>query len=176
VRNNHGWEPDGEILADPAVIDSCKILAGEGLALDLHFRDQTELSLALRIADALPELTIIIDHLGKPLVKDTALFGEWKYSIDELAKRQNIYLKYSGWSTFLGQARADDIRGHVDHAFRAFSADRIMFGSNWPVALVASDYRKTFQATLDALPALSSDELNSFLNGTAVKCYRLVAV
>jgi L-fuconolactonase len=173
IRNNHGWLPDGEILATPQAYPSCKMLASAGLSLDLHFRDQRELPLALSIAEAVPELTLIIDHLGKPLVRDRAAFAQWQDSISRLADYPNIFLKYSGWATFLGGARSDDIRRHVEHAFSAFGAERIMFGSNWPVALVADDYETTFRATMEALPVLDEDALRAFLSETALRCYRL---
>lgn len=171
VRNNHGWAPDGEIAATPAVLDSCRLLADSGLTLDLHFRDQRELSIALSLADAVPDLKVIIDHLGKPLIRETSLFDEWKRAITELAARPNVYLKYSGWATFLGGARAQDVRGHVAHALKAFGVKRMMFGSNWPVALVADSYGATYQATLDAVPDLGPDAWRGLMRETALTCY-----
>ncbi len=173
IRNNHGWAPDGDILGTPTVLDSCRLLAERGLALDLHFSDQRELPLALALADALPALRLVIDHLGKPLIREPALFSDWKNSITELASRPNIYLKYSGWATFLDCARADDVRDHARHAMNTFGAERMMFGSNWPVALVADSYAETYRATLDALPQLDDAQWRSLLRKTALKCYRL---
>lgn len=173
VRNNHGWEPDGEVLATPAVLDSCRLLAERGLTLDLHFRDQRELALALALADAVPGLTLIIDHLGKPLIREPALFGDWKQAMGELAGRPNVFLKYSGWATFLGNARAEDVRDHAAHALETFGAERMMFGSNWPVALVADSYEATYRATLAALPELDDAAWRSLLRETALRCYRL---
>jgi L-fuconolactonase len=171
IRNNHGWAPDGEVLATLQVLDSCRLLAERGLTLDLHFRDQRELPIAVAIADAVPELTLIIDHLGKPLLRDRALFADWKRDIAELADRPNVFLKYSGWATFLGGARADDVRELAAHAIDTFGAGRMMFGSNWPVALVADSYAATYRATMEALPALSNDEWRMLLRGTAQRCY-----
>ena len=173
VRNNHGWAPDGDIIARAAVLDSCRLLAERGLVLDLHFGDQRELPLALTLADAVPELTLVIDHLGKPLIRERALFDDWKRCITELAKRPNVYMKYSGWATFLGGARAEDVRDHATYALRAFGAERLMFGSNWPVALVADSYAATYHATLSALPELSDAEWRNLLRETALKCYRV---
>lgn len=173
LRNNHGWEPDGNILATPAVLDSCRLLAERGLTLDLHFQDQTELPLAIRIAREVPGLTLIINHMGKPLITDGALFEPWKEAISELARYPNIYLKYSGWATFLGEARADTIRPYVEHALAAFGANRIMFASNWPVALVADSYENTYRASIEALPDLTTDEYSELLRGTAQRCYTL---
>jgi len=171
VRNNHGWLPDGDILATPAVIDSCRLLAERKLNLDLHFRDYRELPLALKLAAEVPELALIIDHLGKPLIKDADAFEPWAQTMAKLSEIPNLFLKYSGWATFLGRAQASDVRRYIEYALEKFGPDRMMFGSNWPVALVADSYEATFRATLDALPALSEADMNNILRETAVRCY-----
>lgn len=173
VRNNHGWAPDGEILASAEVLDACRFLAAHGLTLDLHFRDQTELGLGAQIAREVPDLTIIIDHLGKPLIRDTARFDQWKGAMAELASLPNVFLKCSGWATFLGKAEAGDVQRHIAHALDCFGPERTMFGSNWPVALVADSYAATYSATLEALPPLAKEGLEAILSGTALRCYKL---
>ncbi|MCA8902385.1 MAG: amidohydrolase family protein [Hyphomonas sp.] len=171
IRNNYGWEPDGEILSSPDVLDSCRFLADNNLTLDLHFRDQTELHFATALAQKLPDLTIIIDHLGKPLINAPQTFDQWATDIETLSGLRNVFMKYSGWATFLGRADADKVRKYVSHTLKTFGVERMMFASNWPVALVADSYTSTYHATIEALPDLKPDELEHIFRKTALRCY-----
>lgn len=173
IRNNHGWAPDGEILATSAVFDSCRLLAERGLTLDLHFQDQRELPLAIKIADQFPDLVLVINHMGKPLIAEEGFFEPWKEAIGTLAQYPNIYLKYSGWATFLGEARAGTIKPYIEYALNEFGANRVMFASNWPVALVADSYENTYRASINALPGLSQEELQALFRDTALRCYSM---
>jgi L-fuconolactonase len=171
IRNNHGWEPDRDVLASAAVVDSCRVLAERHLTLDLHFADDGELPLAITLAERVPELTCVVDHLGKPRLGDKKAFLTWTRFITELSQLPNVFIKYSGWATFMQRTDPSDVKPYIDVVLEAFGSDRVMYGSNWPVALVSGSYYDTYRATLDAVAGLGAEELHNLLHRTAAKCY-----
>jgi L-fuconolactonase len=171
IRNNHKWAPDGDVVATAQALDSCRLLAERRLPLDLHVPDYRDLFVLVKLIEQVPEGVYIIDHLGKPLLDVPAAFAPWAEAMSILSSFPNVYVKYSGWATFMGRTLAADVRPYIDRALEKFGAQRVMFGSNWPVALVAGSYDQTYQATLDALTGLSPTELKSVLRDTALRCY-----
>jgi L-fuconolactonase len=171
IRNNHGWEPDGNVLSAPGVVDSCRVIAEQRLTLDLHFADDTELPLAVSLAERVPDLTCVIDHLGKPRLGNGTAFTSWAASMKRLSALPNVYVKYSGWATFVHRAMAADVRPYIDLVLDLFGASRVMYGGNWPVALVSGSYQQTYQATLEAIADRSAAELEDILYRTAARCY-----
>lgn len=171
IRNNHLWAPDGDIIARPDAREACRLIAQRGLVLDLHFRDQSELPIAFDLIDAIPEGRFVIDHLGKPLLNDPDGFAPWAQAMATLSRAPNVFVKYSGWSTFMGRADSGDVRRYVERALELFGPERLMYGGNWPVALVAADYATTFRATLDALGGVDQEGLADIFRNTAARCY-----
>lgn len=171
VRNNHDWVPDGDIISRSQALDSCRLIAERGLTLDLHFPDYRTLTLAAQLAEKVPAGRYIIDHLGKPALDVPEAFAPWAASMTILSEFPEVYVKYSGWATFMRRTRAADVQRYVDFALERFGPDRIMFASNWPVALVAGTYHDTFAATLEAISHLSGADLDMILRGTAERCY-----
>lgn len=172
VRALHRWEPDGEVLADPAVIDSVRVLADRGVPLDLFVNDHTELALLPPIIEAVPHGRYVIDHLGRPPIDGDATARRiWATSMTRLAGLPNVFVKYSGWATTVGRVLASDVAAFGHHVLSSFGAERTMFASNWPVALTAGSYHDTFAATLESLSWLPPEELDDVLAGTARRCY-----
>ncbi len=171
IRNNHLWAPDGDVLASDRCLPSVRLLAERGLALDLHFPDYTTLGLALRLADAVPDIRLVIDHLGKPDLRSRDAFEPWAEAVAALSRHPNVFLKHSGWATFMGRTRASDVQPYVDRALELFGPDRMLFASNWPVALVAGSYRDTYDATLATLAGIGADALDAVMYRTARRCY-----
>jgi L-fucono-1,5-lactonase len=173
IRALHRWAPDGEILADPEVVQSCRLLADRGLPLDLFLNDHSELPLLLPILEAVPDGRFIIDHLGRPPIGlDATAQRLWQVAMTRLAQLPNVYVKFSGWGTNVARAVAADVRMYGDHVLATFGPGRTIYASNWPVALVAASYRDTFTATLEALSGLSPAGLEDVLGNTARVCYR----
>lgn len=171
IRNNHRWIPDGEVLATPKAIDSCRLLAERRLPLDIHVPDYRDLPVVARLVQQVPEGIYVIDHLGKPALDQAEAFGPWAESMSLLSTFPNVFVKYSGWATFVRRTLATDVRRHIDLVLEQFGPHRVMFGSNWPVALVAGDYHSTYRATLAAIGHLSRPDLENILHGTAQRCY-----
>ena len=171
IRNNHRWEPDGDVLATPAALDSCKLLAERGLPLDIHVPDYRDLDVALRVIEEVPDNAYIIDHLGKPLLDVEEAFDPWARSMSALSEFPNVYVKFSGWATFVARTRTSDVQRYIDFVLGRFSPQRVMFGSNWPVALLAGSYEDTFDASLEALASLNDSDRTHILRDTALRCY-----
>lgn len=171
IRNNHGWEPDGKVLETPGVVASCQAVADRGLTMDVHVADDTELPLVVTLAERVPELTIIVDHLGKPRLGDQSAFRSWSASMRQLAALPNVYVKYSGWATFTRRTLPTDVKAYIDVALDEFGSRRVMYGGNWPVALVAGSYGDTYRATLEAVADRTTTELQDMLHDTAISCY-----
>jgi L-fuconolactonase len=140
-------EPDPQWLARPEVRRGLKAVADAGLPYDLLVRP-TQAAAGLDAVRALPELTFVLDHLGKPPIATAALSSAegaaWAAWIRELAAEPNVVCKLSGmvteahWETWT----VADLRPYAEVALEAFGPDRLMFGSDWPVCLLAGDLHR----------------------------------
>ena len=173
IRNNHRWKPDGDVLATREVIAACRVVKEQGLRLDVHVEDDRDLPLVLAVAESIPELTLIVDHLGKPRIAEGRYFNDWRGWMQRLSELPNVYVKYSGWSTFLPRVDASDVAQYVASTIEMFGAFRVMYGGNWPVALVTDSYCATYEATLQAVEHCSDAELEHIFHRTATNCYDL---
>jgi L-fuconolactonase len=171
VRNHHRWAPDADILATPAALASVRRVAELGLSLDVLLHGQADLPMILKLCEDVPEGRYIIDHLGRPTLGSADAFAPWSASMAELSRFPNVYIKYSGWATLMEYPKAADVKRHIDFILETFGSERIMFASNWPVALVAGSYQETYEATLEAIQGLSRPDLENLMRGTAKRCY-----
>jgi L-fuconolactonase len=176
VRHLNHEEADPDWLVRPAVIDSLRVLQAHGLVFEavsvwpLHLRHVPTL------ARACPDLTIVVDHLAKPPIKGGDLTA-WASDLRNAAACPNVHAKVSGlntaadWETWT----AEDLVPAIGTAVEAFGTDRLMFGSDWPVALLAGDYDRVWRATCRALSllSLSDAEQAGILGDNAAALYRL---
>ncbi|MDR7183760.1 L-fuconolactonase [Microbacterium trichothecenolyticum] len=138
VRRLLQSEPDGFGLR-PGFLRGARAVASAGLTFDAGVR-WTQLPDLVAFADALPELTIVLDHLGKPEVgspdaADPADGTPWAESLRDLARRPNVVCKLSGLpAESLGEWTEAQMRPFLDVALDAFGPDRLLFGSDWPVS------------------------------------------
>jgi L-fuconolactonase len=121
-----------------------------------------------------PNQIFIVDHIGKPRIRDR-LISPWRENISELARRQNVYCKLSGmvteanWSSWT----ENDLQPYVESILESFGPRRVMFGSDWPVLLVASSYKRWVNAVRHMISSLSTDEQDRIMGGTAREAYGL---
>lgn len=132
-------EPD-DFLMRPAVVQGIRQLASFGLTYDILIYP-SQLKAALHLVRAVPEVSFVIDHLAKPYIKKGDI-SRWSNFMTEIAKHPNVSCKLSGMVT-----EADwqdwskkDFFPYLDVVFRIFGPDRLLFGSDWPVCLVAANY------------------------------------
>jgi L-fuconolactonase len=160
-------------VAREDVIRGIKAVGAAGLAYDL-LPKQRELPACLPPVDANPEMRFVVDHIAKPLIADGEM-EPWSARLEELAKRPNVYCKLSGMVTEADWTawKPEDLKPYVDRVLKFFGEDRVMFGSDWPVCLLASDY-ETVKATLESL--LGNPEGSTYtkiFGGNATAFYRL---
>lgn len=173
VRHLLQDEPDPAWLDRPDARRGAQAVADAGLALDLVIRSH-QLPAVVRLARALPGVRLVLDHLGKPPVAAGEL-EPWCTDIFALAGAPNATVKLSGlvteahWSSW----STEQIAPYCRAALEAFGPSRVMFGSDWPVARLATTYPR-WLATARALTAdLATDERHAVFAGTATRTYRL---
>jgi L-fucono-1,5-lactonase len=172
IRHQVQAEPDPDWLRRPDVIRGLSAVAAADLCYDLVVLPH-QLRAASYAAAALPELTLVLDHAGKPAITGDGLDG-WAAAVRELAAHPNTTCKLSGLVT---QAPP----GTPPHAFArvaevvlsAFGAERVMFGSDWPVCLLASDYAGVMTLTKALVAGLSEAERAAVFGATAARAYRI---
>lgn len=135
-------QPDEAYLSNTNFIKNLNSLKEFNYTYDLLVYHH-QLPSLLKLIDKVPENKLILDHIGKPNIKEKK-FSKWKENIFELAKHPGIYCKLSGMITEANYSTwiYDDIVPYMDVVGEAFGTDRICFGSDWPVCLVAGQYDK----------------------------------
>ncbi|MFI2488927.1 amidohydrolase family protein [Promicromonospora kroppenstedtii] len=172
---------------DPAYLDGADLrrgmraVAATGLALDLVTRHD-QLPAVARLVRELPEVPFVLDHLGKPpLAGDDPTTGgdlaDWAAAIDVVAASPNVTAKLSGLVTEASWTgwSAEGLRPAVEHALAAFGAGRLMFGSDWPVSLLAARYDTWVETLSGLLAGLPPAAQETIWHGTARRVYGLPA-
>jgi L-fuconolactonase len=152
-----------------------RALAERSLAFDACVTE-SQLSDVVALADAAPDVTIVLDHLGKPDIA-AGSDGVWRDVLTDLARRPNVVCKVSGLPPQTGTDAwtLDTIRPSLDTALDAFGADRLLFGSDWPASNGQTTYDRWLDAVVEWSSPLSEDERAALFAGTAERVYRLDA-
>jgi len=173
VRHLVESEPADDWLLRREVVDGLKRLSAHGLTFDLLVH-QRHLKYARIAADQCPELSLVIDHLAKPPIARQE-FDEWARELRPFATYSNVYCKLSGlvteanWTTW----KTDDLRPYVDYALELFGPERLMFGSDYPVCLLAASYKQVLDSFQELLKELSAGEREQVFSSNAARFYRL---
>jgi L-fuconolactonase len=173
VRHVLQDEPDDDFMLRPQFDRGMAALREFGLRYDILIFER-HLPQAIRLVDRHPHLTLILDHIAKPRIKDSVL-SPWRENLAELARRPNVYCKLSGVVTEAEHRSwtAAQLRPYMDAALEAFGPRRLMFGSDWPVCLLACEYGRWFEIVSDFALRLSSAERARLLGETAIEAYGL---
>ncbi|MEV0389149.1 amidohydrolase family protein [Nonomuraea sp. NPDC050643] len=173
VRHGVQSEPDPAWLNRPDVRRGLAAVAAAGLAYDLLTLPH-QLPAAVETVAALPGLTFVLDHLSKPPIASGEL-EPWRGRILELAAYPNVYCKLSGMVTEADWKgwRVADLRPYAEVVLEAFGPERVMFGSDWPVCLLAAEYEQVTGAADELCAGLSEGERADVFAGTARRAYRL---
>ena len=172
VRHIVQAENDDYLLRDDVQNGIGKLLKYD-LAYDiLVFPNQ--LPSAIAIVEAFPNQKFILDHIAKPTISK-AISEIWVHNIKQLSTHKNVYCKLSGMvtETINFKFKEDDFKPYIDVIFKAFGPDRIMFGSDWPVCLLAANYDKVLRIVNDYLENQSIGVKNNILGKNAIKIYNL---
>ncbi|GGD72085.1 amidohydrolase family protein [Paenibacillus nasutitermitis] len=173
VRHLIHEEKDPDWVVQDSVIEGLKVLAGFGLTFDVVAVFPDHLKHVPTLAEKVPDLRMVIDHLAKPRIKERQM-EPWAGQLKAAAAYPQVYAKVSGLNTAAPDNwSAADIKPYIDYAINHFGADRLMFGSDWPVANLAGDYGRVWLETNKALQGRSQGEIEAILGGTAVSFYNL---
>lgn len=174
VRHLIHDEPDPDWIVQPPVLESLALLADAGLTYDVIGVLPRHLEHAVTIAERLPELRLVLDHLGSPPIRDTG-WQPWADLMAAAAEHPNISVKLSGLGTCADWEswQPGDLQPYVEHALDRFGVDRVMFGGDWPVCVLAGDYARMWAGVTDLLAGLTDSERARVLGGTATEFYRL---
>lgn len=173
VRHVVHDEPDADFIVRPEVLRGLAILEKHDVAFDLLFYVE-HLPHAVTLAEKFPRLRMVIDHLAKPHIKSQRL-DNWLANFHAAAAYPNIYCKLSGMITEAHHEHwmPSDLTIYIEKAIQFFSPQRLMFGSDWPVCLLAGEYNRVVEALDQNLGALTPTEREAIWGRTAAYFYRL---
>jgi L-fuconolactonase len=175
IRHLVHREPDPEWLLRPEVQPGLALLAERGLPFDVVAVFPDHLDLVPRIAARHPDLVLVVDHLAKPPYR-SAGWALWADQMRAAASSPRVFAKISGLDTAAGEGWTPaELQPAIDVALEAFGAERLLFGSDWPVCRLVSSYADVVHATERLIAGLSSLEQARIMGGTAAEVYRLDA-
>ena len=177
VRHLIHEEADPDWVVRDVVIEGLKVLAAMDVPFDVVAVFPNHLKHVPELAERVPNLRMVIDHLAKPPIKSKAM-DDWKQQMVQAAGYPQVYAKVSGlntaadWNTWTAQ----DFEPYIDVAFEHFGANRLMFGSDWPVATLAGTYRQVWDATRQVVARYGPEAELAIFGDTAAQFYRLAGV
>jgi L-fuconolactonase len=174
VRHVVQDEPDDRFLLGAEFSRGIAQLRHFQLVYDLLIYAR-QLPAAIEFVDRHPEQTFVLDHIAKPTIAAAELDVQWARDLPELAKRPNVYCKFSGVVTEIRDSQWDleTIRPYWDLALEAFGSKRLMYGSDWPVCLLKATYRQWIELVEQLVADLSPLEQAMFWHQNASLAYNL---
>jgi L-fuconolactonase len=173
IRDIAQDHPDPNYLAKPETIANVKKLGELGITFDLLTKTP-ELAAAIKLVRACPDVQFVMDHISKPYIAKREL-EPWRTLMSELATLPNVLCKVSGlvteanWKTW----DVNDFKPYIDHVIEIFTPQRLMFGSDWPVANLGGTYSQIVELAEALTSGLSPSEAEFFWHKTAAAAYRL---
>ena len=168
----HDYE-DVKYLSKPQVIKNVQELGKRGLVYDLLTKTP-HMRAAIDLVKACPNTKFVLDHISKPYIAKADM-QPWADQITELASFENVVVKVSGlfteadWKNW----KKEDFWPYLEHITKSFTPNRMMFGSDWPVCLLAATYKQSIDLVEEFTSKFSESEKNAFWAGTANKAYSL---
>jgi L-fuconolactonase len=164
-------EPDDRFLAREHFVKGVEQLRAFGFTYDILIYPR-QLPAAIELVTQLADQRFVIDHLAKPEIK-SGKTSPWAAQMKEIAQNKNVFCKISGLVTEADWKhwKADDFKLYLDVAFSAFGVDRLMFGSDWPVCLLAATYRQVKQLIENYVKDFSQSDQDKIFGGNAAHFY-----
>jgi L-fuconolactonase len=166
-------EPDEQFMLGEGFKRGISLLSYYDFTYDILIYPN-HIKYASKLVAEFPDQKFVVDHLAKPHIKDKEI-DKWARDIEELAQYQNVYCKVSGMLTeadWYGW-RTDDFTPYLDVIFHAFGTSRLMYGSDWPVCLLAGGYNRALEILQIYLSRFSPEEQEQFFGGNAINFYNL---
>jgi L-fuconolactonase len=175
VRHLVHDEPDNQWLLRDDVIRGLRELARRNIPYDLLLRPP-HLPVIPKLAERVPDLRMVIDHIAKPLIA-THEMEPWARDMEYVSKIPGMHCKLSGMVTEADHKtwKPDDLRPYVQHVLSLFPPERLMFGSDWPVCLLAGSWKQVLAAFTQACGPIPSQQRELILGETATRFYALAS-
>ncbi|MBT3483247.1 MAG: amidohydrolase family protein [Opitutales bacterium] len=174
VRHIIHDEPDDQFILRADFNEGISRLAPHDLVYDILIFEK-HLSATIEFVDRHPNIQFVVDHIAKPKIHPDTFDQNWKTNLIELARRENVSCKLSGMVTEAPDFVWDQqlLTPYFETALEAFGPNRLLFGSDWPVSLLGTDYGKWIDAVNSALNELSLDEQAAIWGKNAQRIYKL---
>ena len=166
-------EPDLDFVLGEAFKRGIAALSEFNFTYDLLvFPDQ--LPASIKLVEEFPDQPFVLDHIAKPLIKQKSI-GDWEVHIRDLASHPNVYCKISGMVTEADWERWEyqDFIPFLDIIFDAFGAKHIMYGSDWPVCLVAAEYKDMKSIVDKYISELDTEDVEAIMGENAIQFYNI---
>ncbi|MCL4858747.1 MAG: amidohydrolase family protein [Caldilineaceae bacterium] len=175
VRRIIQFEPDIEFCLRPNFVRGVQSLPDYGFSFDICI-SHIQLANTIKLVAQCPNVQFILDHIGKPGIKNH-LLDPWRDEMRALAAHPNVWCKVSGLVTEADhqQWTRDDLKPYIDHVIDCFGFERVMYGGDWPVAYQATDYPRWVETLQWAVSGCSDAELRKLFRDNAIAFYRLAS-
>jgi L-fuconolactonase len=162
---------DDQWILRRSVLNALHYVAEVGLPFEFLTYPR-HLPFVLQALAAVPRLRAVIDHLSKPEIR-TGNLEPWKQWMSQVAEYPNVFCKLSGMITEADHEhwRVEDLRPYVEHVMQCFGPDRVMFGSDWPVCLLAGSYDRVVRAIEEVLSLRRGDALEKKIFGENARSF-----
>jgi L-fuconolactonase len=162
-----------DFLTRPDFINGVKALHAFDFTYDILIYP-TQLEAALYFVRQMPEMKLVIDHLAKPYIKSGEIEA-WARSMKALAAFPNVFCKVSGMVTEADWKnwKKEDFAPYLDVVFEEFGCERLMYGSDWPVCLVAGEYKDQKSILDNYLFSYTEEQKAMVMGGNAIRFYNL---
>lgn len=171
IRNLIHDRPDPDWLLQPAVVDGLRLLEQADVPFDLVAVLPRHLEVLLILSERLPELRVVIDHLAKPPFGGDP--GPWRELMAAAGANPRVHAKVSGLYPSLAEADGADVRPWVDHALGVFGPERLMLGSDWPIAELAGGFDPVWSALVEVVDGYGPAVAEELRAATALRFYGL---
>jgi L-fuconolactonase len=163
-----------DFLLDPAFQNGIGKLGNLNLTYDLLIYSH-QIEAAIKLVSQFPNQKFVLDHLAKPNIKNGKI-DPWKNQIQRLAQFSNVSCKISGMVTEAdhSQWKPSDFIPYLDIVFDAFGENRILFGSDWPVCLLAASYQEVYQLITDYTANFSLEQRDKLFGANAERFYNII--
>lgn len=162
-----------DYCVQPDFVRGVKLLPKYGLSFDLCIK-HPQLATVIALVRQCPEVTFILDHIGKPDIKAGRL-DPWRAELRQLAQADNVWCKLSGLTTEADCEKwtASDLRPYIAHTLECFGPGRVLFGGDWPVSTLATDYPRWVATVDEALRGCPAEDLQRVYVRNAERVYRV---
>lgn len=173
VRHVVQDEPDDNFVVHSDTLRGLAVLEKHEVPFDMLFYVK-HLHHAVTLAEKFPALTLVLNHLSKPAIKEQCL-EPWREHFRRAASYPNVYCKLSGMVTEADWQHwhHDDLLPYAQEALQSFGPQRLLYGSDWPVCELAATYEQVYRAAQNCLGTLTTHDFQAIFGGNAQRVYRL---